>query len=163
MVTGDNELTAKAIAKEAGIDRVIAGVLPQEKADVVKEIQKENREVGMVGDGINDAPALAQANIGFAVASGTDVTIETSSVTLMRSDLTQVVDAIELSKATLRIIKLNLLWAFLFNVIAIPVAAIGLLNPMIAAAAMAFSSVFVVTNSLRLKFFKPKIKDKNNS
>ncbi|NHJ46548.1 MAG: copper-translocating P-type ATPase [Asgard group archaeon] len=162
MVTGDNELTAKAIAKESGIDKVIAEVLPQEKANVVKEIQQENRKVGMVGDGINDAPALAQADIGFAVATGTDVTIETSSVTLMRSDLTQVVDSIELSKATLRIIKQNLLWAFLFNIIAIPVAAIGLLNPMIAAAAMAFSSVFVVTNSLRLKFFKPKIRDKNN-
>jgi Cu+-exporting ATPase len=161
MVTGDNQLTANAIAKEAGIERVLAGVLPEEKASVVKEIQNENRKVGMVGDGINDAPALAQADIGFAVASGTDVTIETSSITLMRSDLTQVVDAIELSKATLRIIKLNLLWAFLFNIIAIPVAAIGLLNPMIAAAAMAFSSVFVVTNSLRLKAFKPKTKEKN--
>lgn len=156
MLTGDNQLTANAIAKQAGIERIIAEIIPEEKAKVVKELQKENRKVGMVGDGINDAPALAQANIGFAVASGTDISIETSSITLMRSDLTQVIDAIELSSATLRIIKQNLLWAFFFNIIAIPIAAIGLLNPMIAAAAMAFSSVFVVTNSLRLKRFKPK-------
>lgn len=162
MVTGDNKRTADAIAKQAGIDRVYAEILPEEKANLVRDIQKENRKVGMVGDGINDAPALAQAEIGFAVASGTDVSIETSSVTLMRSDLTQVVDALELSSATLKIIKQNLLWAFFFNIIAIPVAAIGLLNPMIAAAAMAFSSVFVVTNSLRLKRFKPKINTNNS-
>jgi len=128
----------------------------------VKEVQQTGKIVGMVGDGINDSPALAQADIGFAVASGTDISIETSSVTLMRSDLTQVVDAIELSKSTLKIIKQNLWWAFFFNAIAIPVAAIGILNPMIAAAAMAFSSVFVVSNSLRLKRFKPKISTKKN-
>jgi Cu+-exporting ATPase len=162
MVTGDNKRTADAIAKQVGIDRVYAEVLPEDKAQLVREIQKEDRKVGMVGDGINDAPALAQAEIGFAVASGTDISIETANVTLMRSDLTQVVDAIELSGATLNIIKQNLLWAFLFNTIAIPVAAIGLLIPMIAAAAMAFSSVFVVSNSLRLKRFKPKINPNNS-
>jgi len=162
MVTGDNERTANAIAKQAGIEKVFAGVLPEEKVQVVKEIQQTGKIVGMVGDGINDSPALAQADIGFAVASGTDISIETSSVTLMRSDLTQVVDAIELSKSTLKIIKQNLWWAFVFNAVAIPVAAIGLLNPMIAAGAMAFSSVFVVSNSLRLKRFKPKISTNNN-
>ncbi|MHA1639233.1 MAG: heavy metal translocating P-type ATPase, partial [Candidatus Heimdallarchaeota archaeon] len=157
MLTGDNERTAKAIAQKAGIEEVIAGVLPEQKAEVVKALQEEGLKVGMVGDGINDAPALAQADIGFAVASGTDVSIETSDITLMRSDLTQVVDAIELSHATLKIIKGNLWWAFGFNVVAIPIAALGLLAPWMAALAMAFSSVLVVSNSLRLKLFKPKI------
>ncbi len=157
MLTGDNERTAKAIAQKADIEEVIAGVLPEQKAEVVKALQEEGLKVGMVGDGINDAPALAQADIGFAVASGTDVSIETSDITLMRSDLTQVVDAIELSHATLKIIKGNLWWAFGFNVVAIPIAALGLLAPWMAALAMAFSSVLVVSNSLRLKLFKPKI------
>ncbi|NHJ03584.1 MAG: copper-translocating P-type ATPase [Candidatus Heimdallarchaeota archaeon] len=155
MLTGDNERTAKAIGKEAGITKIYAEILPDDKAKVIKNLQEEGKNVAMVGDGTNDAPALAQADIGFAVASGTDISIETSTITLMRNDLTQVIDAIELSKETLKIIKQNLLWAFFFNVIAIPVAAIGVLNPMIAAGAMAFSSVFVVTNSLRLKRFKP--------
>ncbi|MBN1330026.1 MAG: copper-translocating P-type ATPase [Candidatus Heimdallarchaeota archaeon] len=162
MLTGDNERTANAIAMQAEITRVYAEILPEEKANVVKKLQEQGNKVGMVGDGINDAPALAQANIGFAVASGTDISIETSSITLMRSDLTQVVDAIELSKATLRIIKENLLWAFVFNIIAIPVAAIGLLSPWMAAIAMASSSVIVVTNSLRLKLFKSKITEEKN-
>ncbi|TFF85119.1 HAD family hydrolase, partial [Candidatus Heimdallarchaeota archaeon] len=132
------------------------------KAKVIQKIQQSDKKVAMVGDGINDAPALAQADIGFAVASGTDVSIETSMVTLMRNDLLQIVDAIELSKETMKIIKGNLLWAFIFNILAIPLAALGLLNPMIAAAAMAFSSVFVVTNSLRLKRFKPTRTNKDN-
>ncbi|HUU78211.1 MAG TPA: heavy metal translocating P-type ATPase [candidate division Zixibacteria bacterium] len=155
MLTGDNERTAKAIGKEAGITKIYAEILPDDKAKVIKNLQEEGRNVAMVGDGTNDAPALAQSDIGFAVASGTDISIETSTITLMRNDLTQVIDAFELSKETLKIIKQNLLWAFFFNIIAIPVAAIGVLNPMIAAGAMAFSSVFVVTNSLRLKKFKP--------
>ncbi|MBD3189334.1 MAG: heavy metal translocating P-type ATPase [Candidatus Heimdallarchaeota archaeon] len=156
MITGDNQRTAQAIAQEVGITNVQAEVLPDEKAAAIKSMQASGLKVGMVGDGVNDAPALAQADIGFAVASGTDVSIETSMVTLMRNDLLQVVEAIQLSKATLRIIKQNLWWAFFFNTLAIPLAAIGLLNPMIAAAAMAFSSVSVVSNSLRLKRFRPK-------
>ena len=161
MLTGDDKNTAKYIGKLAGIDRIFSQVLPTEKAQIIQDLKKEGAKVAMVGDGINDAPALAEAEVGIAMSTGSDIAIESAGITLLHGDLAKVVQAIKLSKATMNTIKENLFWAFFYNVIGIPVAAgilfpiFGIvLSPAIAGAGMAFSSVSVVTNSLRLKTAK---------
>jgi Cu+-exporting ATPase len=155
MLTGDNPQTAQAIANQAGITRFVAEVLPQDKAQEVAKQKAEGKFVGMAGDGINDAPALSAADVGFAIGSGSDIAIEAADVTLMRNSLMSVADAISLSRATLRKIRQNLFFAFIYNVLGIPLAALGMLNPVIAGAAMAMSSVSVVSNALLLKRWKP--------
>jgi Cu+-exporting ATPase len=155
LLTGDNEASARAVAAQVGIDEVIAEVLPAAKVEVIRRLQADGRVVAMVGDGVNDAAALAQADLGLSLGTGTDAAIEASDLTLVRGDLRAAPDAIRLARRTHRTIKANLFWAFAYNVAAIPLAAAGYLNPMIAGAAMALSSVFVVSNSLRLRKFAP--------
>jgi Cu+-exporting ATPase len=155
MLTGDNRRTAEVIAAELGIDEVVAEVLPEDKARAVASLRKAGQVVAMVGDGVNDAPALGAADVGFAMASGSDVAMHTAGVTLMRPEPGLVADAVEVSRATTRTIRQNLFWAFVYNVIGVPLAALGYLDPVVAGAAMALSSVSVVTNSLLLKRWKP--------
>ena len=163
MLTGDNKKTAQAIQKQVGVDRVVAEVFPEDKEKEIRRLQEQGKKVAIVGDGVNDAPALARADVGIAIGAGTDVAIESADFVLMKSDLLDVSTAIQLSKAVIRNIKQNLFWAFIYNIIGIPIAAgvfylaFGLkMNPMIGALAMSFSSVFVVSNALRLRWFKAK-------
>jgi Cu+-exporting ATPase len=156
MITGDNRRTAEAIGREVGVTDIMAEVLPERKAQAVEEIRNRGKIVAMVGDGINDAPALVTADIGMAMGTGTDIAMESADITLMNGDLMSVPAAIQLSQKTMRKIKQNLFWAFFYNTVGIPIAALGMLNPIIAGAAMAFSSVSVVSNSLSLKRFRVK-------